>query len=61
MKVKTDIKAGNFIDDAMQSAKGATNTVTGWVANANQDANQLVGTVTSTATSAWNSLMNLFS
>jgi hypothetical protein len=61
MKVKTDIKAGNFIDDAMQSAKAATNTVTGWVANANQDANQLVGSVSSTASSAWNGLMNLFS
>jgi hypothetical protein len=60
MKVKTDIKAGNFIDDAVQSAKDATTTVTGWVSNANQDANQLVGTVSSTASSAWNSLVNLF-
>jgi len=60
MKVKTDIKAGNFINDAVQSAKGATRTVTGWVANANQDANQIVGKVSSTASSAWTSLTNLF-
>jgi hypothetical protein len=61
MKVKTDIKAGNLIDNAVQSAKDATTTVTGWVTNANQEANQIIGTVSSTATAAWNSLMNLFS
>ena len=60
MKVKTDIKAGNLIDDAAQTAKAATATVTGWVANANYEANQIVGTAGSIATSAWNSLLNLF-
>lgn len=60
MKVQTDIKAGNFIDDAVQSAKNATSTVTGWVANANYEANQIVGSISSVANSAWNSLTNLF-
>jgi hypothetical protein len=61
MNVKTNIKAGNIIDDAVQTAKDATYTVTGWVSDANQEANQVVGAVSSTVTSAWNSLMNLFS
>lgn len=60
MKVQTDLKAGNFFDQAAQTASQAYGTTKGWVSSADQQANTVVAKVTSPLSSAWNYLVNLF-
>jgi hypothetical protein len=51
MKVKTNLKAGNVLNDAVDYAKQTVDTATGFVASASQQANALVDTVGTTVTS----------
>jgi hypothetical protein len=61
MKVKTDLKAGNLINDATALAQQSVDYVTGFVSAANNQANDVVGSVGNAATSTWNAVTGLFS
>jgi hypothetical protein len=56
MKVDTDLKAGNFITDAVDLVNQGVNEVTDFVSTADQQARAFTTNVTSTAQSIWNSL-----
>jgi hypothetical protein len=56
MKVSTDLKSGNVINDAANLVSQGTAQVTGFVSAADQQARAVTQTVANTAQSAWNSL-----
>lgn len=56
MKVDTDLKAGNFINDAVDLVNQGVSEVTDFVSTADQQARALTTNVTNTAQSIWNSL-----
>ena len=60
MKVETELKAGNLIDDASQFVGQVSDQVGGFVAAADQQVKDLTSTVSNTASSAWNSITGLF-
>jgi len=51
MKVKTNLKAGNVLNDAVGYAKQTVDTATGFVTSASKQANSLVDTVNTAVTS----------
>jgi len=61
MKVETDLRAGNVLDDAAQGANELMNQVNGFLTSASVEAEGLTNTVTTKATSLWNCLVNTFS
>jgi hypothetical protein len=56
MKVETDLKAGSFLEDAAQGAGKAVNQAMDFVAEAGREADSLTKTVSSTASSVWNTI-----
>jgi hypothetical protein len=56
MKVETNLKAGSFLEDAAQGAGTAVNKAVDFVAEAGREADSLTKTVSSTASSVWNTL-----
>jgi hypothetical protein len=60
MKVQTNLKAGNVLQDATGYARQTVNTATGFVNSARQEANAVVDTISSTANTAWNAVTGLF-
>ena len=61
MKVKTDIHAGNIIDDANQAADQIYNQVAGFVASANLQAEELKNKGYQLGNQLWSSASDLFS
>jgi hypothetical protein len=61
MKVETNLKAGNLINDAVGYTRQTVDSVTGFVASANQEANSVVGTVNNATNSAWKAVTGIFS
>jgi hypothetical protein len=51
MKVKTNLKAGNVINDAVGYTKQTIDTATGFVTSAGKQANAVVDSVNSAVTS----------
>jgi len=45
MKVRTDLRSGNMLDDAAQEANKALNQVTGFVSEASAEAEKLTNSV----------------
>jgi hypothetical protein len=56
MRVNTDLKSGNVINDAANLVNQGAAQVTGFVSAADKQARAVTKTVTNTAQSAWNSL-----
>ncbi len=56
MKVKTDLKGGNWLDTIQSQAGQVVNQATGFVTNADKQASGLVNQATRTTQSLWNSL-----
>jgi hypothetical protein len=61
MKVETNLKAGNVINDTVGYTKQTIDTATGFVASASKQANSLVDSVNGAASSAWHAVTGLFS
>lgn len=61
MKVETNLKAGNLVNDTVGYARQTVDSVTGFVSSASQEANSVVGSVNKAANSAWNAVTGLFS
>jgi hypothetical protein len=61
MKVKTDIHAGNVIDDASQAADQIYNQVAGFVSSANQQAEEIKNKGYQLSSQLWSSASDLFS
>jgi hypothetical protein len=60
MKVETNLKAGGMLQDATYQAGNAVNQVSGFVSQANQQAENLTNSVVSTTKSLWNSVTGAF-
>ena len=61
MRVETDIKAGNLVDDAMNVVSSTYNQAADFVSKADSQAQSVVGQVESTANAVWQSVTNPFS
>ena len=61
MRVETDIKAGNLVDDAVNVVSSTYNQVADFVSKADSQAQSVVGQVESTANAVWQSVTNPFS
>lgn len=61
MKVETNLKAGNVINDAVGYTKQTIDTATGFVSSASKQANSVVDSVNGATTSAWRAVTGLFS
>ena len=56
MKVKTDLKGGNWLNTLQSQAGQVVNQATGFVTKADKQASGLVNQATRTTQSLWNSL-----
>ena len=56
MKVETNLKAGNVLQDAMQQAGNYTGKATNFVSQANQQAASFTTSLVDRTTSLWNCL-----
>ena len=59
MKVRSNLKAGNVLDSLSNTAQTITRPVTNFLSQADREARNLTGSVTSTVSSAWNSVTSL--
>lgn len=57
MKVTTNLKSGNFVDDLANTSCKSLMTAANVVNNANQQANSLANNAAGWTQSAWNSVM----
>ncbi len=58
MKVETDLKAGAFLSNALNTLGQATDEVGNFFAQAGQQAESLTNTVVDKATGVWNALVS---
>ncbi|MBN1148970.1 MAG: hypothetical protein JXA78_17055 [Anaerolineales bacterium] len=56
MKVETDLRAGGVLESAVNQAGQAANQVTGFVGQANQQAESFTSNLVNSITSFWNCL-----
>lgn len=56
MKVETDLKAGNVVQDATRQAGEIVSQVSDFVSKANRQASDFTSGVANTTSSIWNSL-----
>jgi hypothetical protein len=61
MKVETNLKAGNVINDTVGYAKQTVDTATGFVTNASKQANSVIDSANNATASAWRAVTGLFS
>jgi len=61
MKVTTDIRAGNLIDDASQAAEQIYDQAAGFVSSANQQAEDIKNQGVQLSSQLWTSVSDLFS
>ena len=61
MRVETDIRAGNFVDDVVNQANKFGGQVSDFVSSANQQAEGLTTTVVNKSTQLWNAISGVFS
>jgi hypothetical protein len=59
MKVTTNLKSGNFLEDATQSASNLGDKAQVFFSSADQQAKDLTGAVVDSANSLWLGLANL--
>ncbi len=60
MKVKTNLKSGNWLDDAMGAASNLSGQVSGFFSAAEQQAEGFTGSVANTANALWQDLTGWF-
>jgi len=61
MRVETDIRAGNMVNDVVDQAGKLGGQVSDFVTSANQQAEGLTTTVVSKSTQLWNAISGVFS
>jgi len=60
MKVTTDLRAGNIVEDVQNLAGQATDQVVGYVSSASQEAEDLTAWLGNTANAVWQSISSPF-
>jgi hypothetical protein len=60
MKVTTDLRAGNVVEDVQHLAGQATDQVVGFVSSASQEAQDLTAWLGNTANSVWQTITSPF-
>jgi ABC-type transporter Mla subunit MlaD len=60
MKVQTNLKSGNWLEDAMQAASNLGDQVGGFFDTAGQQAQGFTNSVANTASALWQDLTGLF-